>query len=307
VSEEVTAIVVTHNSARHLEDLGHALAIGSLVPTRMVVVDNASIDDTVVRARLAGFEVLETGRNDGFGAGCNAGLRTASSEFVLFCNPDVLPSSNALERLLATLTSTPTAAIAGATVGDDVQVRRFSRITANLAGFLPKRLQGRVWRFAQNVPGDQSEDHIVVDYAEGAFILCRAAALRSVQGFDERFFLYCEEEDLSRRLGERGWETLVVPSAKVSHEESSSSEGVDAAVMAPFRTHSLYRYYRKYHSRIYAELARYSVAACVILDRGYRALAHRPQIYGPGTATAPFRSTDAVRRDYERYASRHIK
>jgi GT2 family glycosyltransferase len=303
----VTAVVVTHNSGRHLAALGHALSAGSLAPTRMLAVDNASVDDTVDRAQSAGFDVLETSVNGGFGAGCNAGLRAASTEFVLFCNPDVRPSRNALERLVATLTSTPTAAIAGAALGDDLQPRRFSRITAIVAGFLPKRLQGRVQRLKQTLAVDQTEDRVVVDYAEGAFILCRVAPLRSVEGFDERFFLYCEEEDLCRRLRERGWQTLLVPSAIVSHERRASSEGFDGAAMAPFRVHSLYWYFRKYHSRGYAEFGRCVVAICVMFDRGYRLVARRPQAYGPGTATAPFRSTDSIRRDQERYAGRRTE
>ena len=138
----------------------------------------------------------------------------------------------------------------------------------------------------------------------GAFILCRVAPLRSVDDFDERFFLYCEEEDLSRRLRERGWQTLLVPSATVSHEQRASSEGFDGAAMAPFFTHSLYWYYRKYHSRRYAELARCVIAACVLLDRGYRAIPRQRQLYGPRAAIAPFRSAESVRRDQERYARR---
>jgi N-acetylglucosaminyl-diphospho-decaprenol L-rhamnosyltransferase len=303
----VTAVVVTHNSARHLEALGLAFSAGTVVPTRILAVDNASVDDTVDRARAAGFDVLETGVNGGFGAGCNAGLRVAATEFVLFCNPDVRPSRGALERMLDALRSTPTAAIAGAAFREEVDARRFSRITTDVAGFLPNRLQGRVRRFKEKLPVDHGEDHLVVDYAEGAFILCRVAVLRSVEGFDERFFLYCEEEDLSRRLGERGWQTLLVPSAIVSHEGRSSSEGFDGATMAPLRIHSLYCYYRKYHSRGYAEFGRYVIATCVMLDRGYRLLARRPQVYGPRTAIAPFRSTESVRRDQERYADRRVE
>lgn len=303
----VTAVVVTHNSARHLAALGSALSAGSLAPTRMLAVDNLSVDDTVDRAREAGFDVLETGANDGFGAGCNAGLRAARTEFVLFCNPDVRPSRTALERLLATLISTSSAAVAGAVLGDDLRPRRFSRISTNVAGFLPNRLLDRVRRFKKKAPVEQSEAHVVVDYVVGAFILCRVAPLRSVEGFDERFFLYCEEEDLSRRLHERGWQTLLVPSAAVSHEQRGSSEGFDGAAMAPFFTHSLYWYYRKYHSRGYAELARCVIAACVMLDRGYRAIARQPQLYGPRAAIAPFRSAESVRRDQKRYASRRMK
>jgi N-acetylglucosaminyl-diphospho-decaprenol L-rhamnosyltransferase len=295
----VTAVVVTHNSARHVAALGKALSTGSLVPTRMLVVDNGSVDDTVAKARLAGFEVIETGGNDGFGAGCNAGVRAASTEFVLLCNPDVRPARDALERLAAALTTNVTAAIAGPSLGEEPKARRFSRITANVAGFLPQRLQPWTERFGQHVPVDGGKDQILVDYAEGAFILCRVAALQSVGGFDERFFLYCEEEDLSRRLGERGWRTLLVPSATAAHAGSTSSEGVDKASMAPFRVHSLYWYYRRHHSRVYAEIARGAMALCVTLDRRYRAVVGRPQLYGPGTATAPFRTMSSIRRDHE--------
>jgi N-acetylglucosaminyl-diphospho-decaprenol L-rhamnosyltransferase len=305
---QVTAIVVTHNSARHLQALGRALADGSLAPARMLAVDNLSSDDTVEQARTAGFDVVETGANDGFGAGCNAGLSAATTELVLLCNPDVRPARRALEQLVAALASAPDAAIAGAVLDGQLRPRRFSRISTNVAGFLPSSLLDPLRRLKRrgavtDPQADRAEDEsaLTVDYAEGAFILCRAAALRSVGGFDERFFLYFEEEDLSRRLRERGWTTLLVPAAEVSHEQRGSSEGFGNAAMAPFFTHSLYWYYRKHSSRGYAELARCTVAVCVLLDRACRALARRPQMYGPRAAIAPFRSAEAVRRDQQRY------
>ncbi len=310
----VTAVVVTHNSARHLAALGQALSSGSLLPRKMLVVDNLSSDDTAEQARAASFELLETGANDGFGAGCNAGLRAAGTEFVLFCNPDVRPSASALERLAAALSSTPTAAIAGAVLGEEVQPRDFSRISKNVAGFLPDSLVARARRLKLGTPAARGDARVVVDrveeeafpvgYVEGAFLLCRVAALRSVEGFDERFFLYFEEEDLSRRLGERGWQTLLVPAATVAHEQRGSSAGFGAAAMAPFFTHSLYWYYRKHHSRCYAELARCVIAICVLLDRGYRAATRQPQRYGRGAASAPFRSTVSIRRDQEQARAR---
>jgi N-acetylglucosaminyl-diphospho-decaprenol L-rhamnosyltransferase len=298
-TDDVTVVVVTHNSARHLAALGDTLTGSSRVPSRVLVVDNASTDDTVERAREVGFDVLEAGVNDGFGAGCNLGLRAADTEFVLFCNPDARPSHDALERLLAAVAAVPAAAIVGTALGENPQARRFSRLSSSIVGFLPTRLQRPLRRFSQNVEIEPGEEPIVVDYTEGAFILCRVSALRSVNGFDERFFLYCEEEDLSRRLHERGWQTLLVPSAAVAHEGSTSSEGVDKATMTPFRIHSLYLYYRRYHSRPYAELARSAIAMCVTLDRCYRAVARRPQVYRRRTAGAPFRSITSIRRDYE--------
>lgn len=300
----VTAVVVSHNSARHLAELAQALEAGSTVPERMLVVDNASADDTVARARLAGFDVYETGANDGFGAACNAALRIADTELVLICNPDVRPSPVALEQLMAALAENPTAAIAGPVLNQRFRARRFSRITGNVYTFLPRWLQRPLKRLDCEALVERSDGHIAVDYVVGACMLCRADALRAVGGFDERFFLYSEEEDLCRRLGMQGWQTLLVPSVTVAHGRRASSDGADRAVMAPFRFHSLYLYYRKYHSRLYAETARCALAACVTLDRRLRALARRPQIYGPSTARAMFWSIDRVRSDYERTRAR---
>jgi N-acetylglucosaminyl-diphospho-decaprenol L-rhamnosyltransferase len=296
----VTAVVVSHNSARHLRELAETLESGSVAPGRMLVVDNASADDSVAEARLAGFDVYETGSNDGFGAACNAALRITDSELVLICNPDVRPSPTALEQLMGALAENPTAAVAGPMFNRRLRTRRFSRISGNLYTFLPGWLQRPLRHLDCEVPVGRGDGHIAVDYVVGACMLCRADALRAVGGFDERFFLYSEEEDLCRRLSMRGWQTLFVPSVTVAHARRASSDGVDRAVMAPFRFHSLYVYYRKYHSRLYAELARCALAACVTLDRRLRALAGRPQIYGPSTAKALFWSTDRVRADYER-------
>jgi N-acetylglucosaminyl-diphospho-decaprenol L-rhamnosyltransferase len=228
-----------------------------------------------------------------------------SNEFVLFCNPDVAPAPDALERLLNALKKTSTAAIAGAAFDEMLQGRKFIRITGQMVSFLPKRMSRKfpLRRYECRVQIDQSQDQVVVDYAVGAFILCRVAALRSVGGFDKRFFLYFEEDDLARRLGKSGWLSILVPAAHVAHEHNASSEGSSGPMMTPFRVHSAFLYYRKYHSRIYAEFARCALAIGVTLDRVYRALARRQQVYGAGTALAPYRSIESIRNAHERSAN----
>jgi N-acetylglucosaminyl-diphospho-decaprenol L-rhamnosyltransferase len=296
----VTAVVVAHNSARHLQELADALASGSTVPERMLVVDNASTDDTVARARQAGFEVYENETNDGFGAACNIALGMTTSEFVLICNPDIRPTYDALEQMLAALAQAPRAAVVGPVFNRRLRVRRFSRISGNLFSFLPPPAQRPLKRFDCEVPVGRDDGNVVVDYVVGACMLCRAEALREVGGFDESFFLYSEEEDLCRRLRARGWLTLFVASVTVMHGRRASSDGVDRAVMAPFRFHSLYWYYRKHHSRPYAELARCALWACLTFDRRYRALTRREPVFGASATRALFWSTDEVRGDYER-------
>jgi GT2 family glycosyltransferase len=291
----VTAVVVGYNSARHLAGLATALRGGSVVPEALLLVDNDSADDTLARGSDAGYEVHATGRNDGFGAACNEGLRLARTEYALICNPDVRPAREALAALLQALSGSPDAAVAGAPCDRPLHARRFSTIAGNVWGFLPGGLQRRLSRLSPEAPIAPDAPQRV-DYVVGAFMLCRVSALREVGGFDERFFLYSEEEDLCRRLGERGWRTLIVPGVEVGHEDRGSSEGVRKSAMASFYLHSVYRYYRKHRSRPYAELARCVLAACVLLDRAYRGLARRPQVYARQTAMAPFRGIDALRR-----------
>jgi GT2 family glycosyltransferase len=302
--DQITAIVVSYNSGQHIRGLAHALTHSKVVPRRWLLIDNDSSDDSVQAGEAAGFEVHRLNENRGFGGGCNVGLNAATTELVLFCNPDVLPADDALGRLVAALATAPDAAIVGAALQDPPQARRFSRLSSNLWQFLPRSMKRVASSCSPATQVDVKSPAIVVDFAEGALILARTDALRSVGGFDESFFLYSEEEDLSRRLRQRRWVTLMVPSARASHAVSKSSAGVDRAIMASFRFHSLYWYYRRYHGRWYAECARCLLAFCVMLDRGYRRVRGEPHLYSAASAVAAFRDINTIRRDHERQMRR---
>lgn len=296
----VTAVVVSYNSAHHLWRLADALKACGVASGRLLLIDNASRDDSAACGSAAGFEVHRLDQNIGFGAACNVGWRAASTEYVLFCNPDVVPADDAIERLVAALARSSTAAIAGASSRHPGEARRFSRLSSNIWQFWPPWVKRHTRNYGPTVPIEMSAPHAVVDFVEGAFILCRVDALRAVGGFDEQFFLYSEEEDLARRLRSAGWDSLLVPSAIVAHGRSESSVNGSKSAMAPYRFHSLYWYYRRYHHRWYAECARCVLAVCIVLDRMYRRLLREPQLYDASTALAAFRDIGALRRRYER-------
>jgi N-acetylglucosaminyl-diphospho-decaprenol L-rhamnosyltransferase len=292
-SARITAVVVTYNSARHLLPLGRALSVGTLRPSTMIAIDNASRDDSVAQARRAGFEVHRLSSNEGFGAACNVGLQLARTDLVLFCNPDVRPGPAALADLAAALGSRGDTAIAGA------EGRRFSTLGRHVAGFLPRLGTRRRPGLSASETGDRAHGARISDYAVGAFFLCRREAVLSVGGFDETFFLYSEEEDLARRLSGCGWLTVVAPCASIDHRFGTSSSGADPGSLAPFLYHSLYWYFRKHESRTYAEVARLAIAACLLVDRALRALAGKPQVYDRTAIRAPFRSIQALRAAHE--------
>ena len=101
----IGVVIVTYNSSAHVERLTASLkdALGS-ISHRVVVVDNASADDTVDAVRGKGIEVIEMGRNAGYSAGINAGLEVlADASAVLILNPDVVLGRSAVAEMNAAL------------------------------------------------------------------------------------------------------------------------------------------------------------------------------------------------------------
>ncbi len=210
VMSRVAAITVTHDSAHAID--AWLDAIGSL-PVAAIVVDNASSDDT--RARVASrpnVTLVALPDNRGFAAANNVGLARArdvapAADLVLFVNPDVIVNRAALDAMVRALDREPRAAAAVPSLrAPDGRVRagaepepRLSDVLFGVFGVRRRRVADLARRLA--TPGE----HPLADaYCEGGCLLARRAALEAIAGFDERFFLYFEDADLSRRLRARG-------------------------------------------------------------------------------------------------------
>jgi GT2 family glycosyltransferase len=112
-------------------------------------------------------------------------------------------------------------------------------------------------------------------YLQGCCLLLRTAALREVGLFDETFFLFYEDTDLSRRLVDAGWALGTCPGAVVEHVGHASVLGAEAAPLTPRRgLRSRYLYFRKHHGRLVAELVQMGERAAMLgraLRSGIRA------------------------------------
>ena len=100
-SDAIAVVVVTHQSEEHLPALLAALDGQLRAQDELVIVDNASTDDTPAKARALSdrARVIETGTNLGFAGGCHAGADATVAPLLLFLNPDSRPQPNCLERL----------------------------------------------------------------------------------------------------------------------------------------------------------------------------------------------------------------
>ncbi|MEN4450255.1 glycosyltransferase family 2 protein [Mycobacterium sp. SM3041] len=213
-------IVVTFNSASTL------LPCLSSIPAdcEVIVVDQESSDDSVptaVRIR-PDVALIRAGSNRGFGAGCNLGAANAAAEILIFLNPDAAFCSADTVRVLADCVANNDAVVGprilDANGEDQTRARYWSRPVADIAEvFLPVRLL--VGKLRRDVP---RTDAVYtrggpVPYAQGSCIAISAKNFRRVGGFDERFYLYQEEELLARRLLEFGVKALLEPRAVITH------------------------------------------------------------------------------------------
>jgi len=225
----VDVVVVSFNSREKLRACIEPLAGAAGV--NVFVVDNASHDDTLATIADLPVTTIARRRNVGFGAGCNIGWRSGSSPYVLFLNPDARISPEAVRALAQQAEERPKAAALGPKLvtpsGElDYSLRRFPRLRSTFARalFLQRLLPRASWVDEMIRDPRAYEGPHPVDWITGACLLVRRTALEEVEGFDERFFMYCEDKDLCARLWASGHSVEYESSVVCQHEGGAGSE-----------------------------------------------------------------------------------
>ncbi|CCQ89793.1 Predicted glycosyltransferase [Nitrospina gracilis 3/211] len=220
--DSVAVIVVNHNSGDYLKACLAGVNAQTRQPDRVIVVDNASSDESVDKARPilpeAQWILLDT--NTGFAAANNLTVKQASDcRWVALLNPDTVPDSDWLETVLTAAASHPDFSFFGSHLVhyDDPERLDGTGDVYHVCGLAWRRDHGRRTKRCRR---ESSE----------VFSPCAAAALYdreaflSAGGFDERFFAYFEDTDLAFRLRLNGHCCLYVAEARVRHAGWGSSE-----------------------------------------------------------------------------------
>jgi len=197
-----------------LESLGRQ----TLRDFEVIIVDNSG-ENLVRRNPLPpGTRTLENARNTGFGAAINQGLGASSAPYLATLNDDAVAHPRWLEALVRALERRPDAGMCAS------QVRFFGEERLDSAGMLVAGDGSSKQRGHGRTPDDfpVAEETL---FPSGSAALYRRAMLEETGGFDDRFFLYCEDTDLGLRARWAGWKCLYVPEAVVEHHYSHSSSG----------------------------------------------------------------------------------
>ncbi|MGD2133574.1 MAG: glycosyltransferase family 2 protein [Maricaulaceae bacterium] len=213
----VVVIIVAFNSGAHLQNALDALEAQSFRDFEIVLWDNASTDGAAAQARLpANAKRVTSETNFGFAGGNNRAARESAAPLIALLNPDAVPRSDWLERLVAAIDAVPGAVMAGSK-----QLRAEDEsILDGLGDVL--HVAGVNYRGGYGSPDPGREGIAEVFAPCGAAALYRRDAFEAADGFDESFFCYVEDSDLAYRLRLRGGRCVLATDAVIAHVGSAT-------------------------------------------------------------------------------------
>ena len=234
---ELHVVVVAYRSAETLR--GCVAPLAAMPGVSVTVVDNASPDESADTVADLPIEVIRAPRNGGFSYGCNLGAAGATAPYLLFLHPDARIDAAALETMLATLREDPATGLVGPRILDDdgslsFSLRRFPRLRSTYAQalFLHRLWPTSAWTDELVRDPAAYERPATAEWVSGACMLVRRSAYVAIGGFDERFFLYCEDTDICLRIWQAGLAVRFQPRAVVHHVGGASSGAGETQAIA---------------------------------------------------------------------------
>ncbi|MBC8096197.1 MAG: glycosyltransferase family 2 protein, partial [Akkermansiaceae bacterium] len=226
----------------------------SPVQVQTILVDNNSSDGSreMVTERFPWVELMNSGGNLGFGRANNLALQRVAAPFVLYLNPDTELRPGALTAMLDCLRARPDVGGVGLRLTDatgqtqalGLQVfpnpfREFLRLAVYTESL------GRRWPSLFRWMSAEHSGYVVKIY--GACLLVRREVLDRVGAFDDRYFMYCEDVDLCRRIIEGGWRLYYLAEPAIIHHGAGASAKAPGAFAILMTCQSISKYMRKYY------------------------------------------------------------
>jgi N-acetylglucosaminyl-diphospho-decaprenol L-rhamnosyltransferase len=236
----IDIIIVNWNAGYHIHECVQSL---SQAPQRgyrlgrVIVVDNASTDGSTDGLSYPGLPlaVIQNNSNRGFAAACNQGASGSSADYLLFLNPDTKIFPDSLTKSIECMADPENSdvGILGVQLLEEGgEISRSCSRFPTTKGFV-SNMFGLNRLFPRWFPHHfyLEWDHLQsrrVEQVMGAYFLVRDSVFKQLGGFDERFFVYFEEVDLSLRARQAGWFTFYLATAQCFHSGGGSSRQVKA-------------------------------------------------------------------------------
>jgi GT2 family glycosyltransferase len=227
-SRPVSVVIVTYNSSNTIVKCIRNIQ-QSINVDEIVVVDNNSIDETVkkIEKNFGNIKLIKRQINAGFGSSVNMGVEKTKNDYVLILNPDAFVEPDTIERLVVHLIDENNliAMVTGAQYTEEGQFIDYSRrgkpgfmvVLLDILSLIDRlKFISPVKEYLM-INSKKLNKPYFVEIASGACMLIKKDIFLKIGGFDERFFLFGEDIDLSNRFRENGYKILYEPKARLTH------------------------------------------------------------------------------------------
>lgn len=231
----LSIIIVNYNVKYFLEQcLYSVIKATQTIQAEIIVVDNHSTDDSLcyLVPKFPPVKFFQNKVNTGFGKACNRGVQEASGEYILFLNPDTIVAEDSFTQCLQFFRSHTNCGALGVKMidGSGAFLKESKRAfpspltslfkLAGLASFFPK---SKIFSRYHLGHLDKEQSH-EVDVLAGAFFLTKKDVLQKVGAFDEAFFMYGEDVDLSYRIQKAGYKNYYFAGTSIIHFKGESTK-----------------------------------------------------------------------------------
>lgn len=221
---DVSVIFVNYNTITCLIDaIDSVIKNTSGIIYELIVVDNNSSDNSetiLYRKYNTLVRYIKLSDNIGFGRANNEGFKIAQGKYYLCLNPDTILINNAIKILYNYIDSHPNVAVVGSQLynKDGSFQKSYSTFYLSIASNLKDLL------FISKLTTNSLTAHLPIPVASvfGASMMIRSSVIENINGFDNRFFMYAEEEELCYRIKKSGYDIYFVPESKVLHLDGGS-------------------------------------------------------------------------------------
>ncbi len=230
----LSIIIVNYNVKYFLEQCLYSLQKSSLKQFEIIVVDNQSSDGSInyLKPKFPQVQFIVNESNKGFAKACNQGLAIARGENILFLNPDTIVAEDTLETAIKFLNQDENIGAIGVRMidGKGKFLKESKRsfpgpVTSLFKLFGFARVFPRSPSFSRYHLGHLSEHgNHEVDVLAGAFMMIKKQVLLKCGTFDETFFMYGEDVDLSYRIQKAGYKNYYVADAEIIHFKGESTK-----------------------------------------------------------------------------------
>jgi len=215
----ISVVVLNWNGRQVVETCLQSLQEQTYQPLEIIVVDNASTDDSVewVRQKFPQVKLIVTERNLGFGGGNNVGIQASLGRYLMMLNNDTRLNPTCIEELRRAIEADKNYGACASKI-----LLEFEDNLIDAAGIVvcPDGLsigRGRLEK------GERYDEEVEVFFASDCACLYRREMLEDIGLYDEDFFAYADETDMGWRAQLGGWKCIYNPKAVVYHFHSASS------------------------------------------------------------------------------------